>query len=122
MATEGARRRSAPRPSRGAARSSAALLRLGLTPNHVSGLSVVFALGAGLAIAATGDVAGSWRVALLLLAAAGIQLRLLCNLFDGMMAVEGGVRTQVGDIYNDLPDRIADPLILISAGCTCRDL
>ena len=43
--------------------------------------------------------------ALLLLAAAGIQLRLLCNLLDGMLAVEEGFKSKTGDIYNDLPDR-----------------
>jgi phosphatidylglycerophosphate synthase len=50
------------------------------------------------------------------LAAAFIQLRLLCNLFDGMVAVEGGRRTRSGEVFNDLPDRIADPLVLVGAG------
>jgi phosphatidylglycerophosphate synthase len=45
-----------------------------------------------------------------------IQCRLLCNLFDGMVAIEGGKRTKTGDIYNELPDRISDSIILIAAG------
>ena len=45
-----------------------------------------------------------------------IQCRLLCNLFDGMVAVEGGKKTNSGELFNDIPDRIADPLILVSAG------
>src|SRR5262245_34124008 len=51
-----------------------------------------------------------------LLAAIFIQLRLLCNLMDGMVAIEGGLRSAAGEIYNDLPDRVSDALILIAAG------
>lgn len=51
-----------------------------------------------------------------LLAAAGIQLRLLCNLMDGMLAVEGGLKTANGDLYNEFPDRLSDPLILAALG------
>ncbi len=117
-----ARRPIAARDSQWAPRISRRLIVLGMTPNQVSGLSVVFALGAGLALGGSSDVNDWWRGALLITAAACIQLRLLCNLFDGMMAVEGGMRSPVGDIYNDLPDRIADPLILVAAGCACREL
>ena len=56
------------------------------------------------------------RVALLLATAALIQMRLLCNLLDGMVAVEFGKKTKSGEIYNDLPDRISDALTLIPAG------
>ena len=55
-------------------------------------------------------------MALLLLAVAGIQGRLLCNLLDGMVAIEGGRQTKSGEIFNDLPDRIADALIFVCAG------
>ena len=56
------------------------------------------------------------RVLLFLVAAAGIQLRLLCNLLDGMVAVEGGHRTPYGDLYNDIPDRFSDIAIFLGAG------
>ncbi len=49
-------------------------------------------------------------------AVAGIQARLLCNLFDGMVAVEGDKAGKSGEVYNDFPDRLADPIILIAAG------
>lgn len=49
-------------------------------------------------------------------AAVGVQLRLLCNLMDGMLAVEGGLKTPDGDIYNEFPDRLSDVLILASLG------
>jgi phosphatidylglycerophosphate synthase len=51
-----------------------------------------------------------------LLAAVFIQLRLLCNLMDGMVAIEGGRRSAAGEIYNELPDRVSDALILLAAG------
>jgi phosphatidylglycerophosphate synthase len=51
-----------------------------------------------------------------ILAASFVQARLLCNLFDGMVAIEGGKKTASGELFNDIPDRIADPLILVSAG------
>jgi phosphatidylglycerophosphate synthase len=47
---------------------------------------------------------------------AGILGRLICNLLVGMVAIEGGRKSITGEIFNDLPDRIADPLILVAAG------
>jgi phosphatidylglycerophosphate synthase len=43
-------------------------------------------------------------------------------MLDGMLAVEEGFKTKTGDIYNDLPDRLADVLILVGAGCSIRYL
>src|SRR5260370_27985395 len=37
-------------------------------------------------------------------------------MLDGMVAVEGGLQTKSGEVFNDLPDRIADALIFIGAG------
>jgi phosphatidylglycerophosphate synthase len=52
----------------------------------------------------------------LLACAAGIQLRLLCNLIDGMVAVEGGKKSKVGVLYNEVPDRAADSMFLVALG------
>jgi phosphatidylglycerophosphate synthase len=52
----------------------------------------------------------------LLACAAGIQLRLLCNLLDGMVAIEGGKKSKVGVLYNEVPDRLADSLFLVALG------
>lgn len=117
-----ARRPIAARQSTWAPRVSRALINVGLTPNQVSALSVVFALAAGCALAASTETTGWVRVALLLLAAIGIQLRLLCNLIDGLMAVEGDMRSPLGDLYNDVPDRLSDAIILVGAGCAARHL
>ena len=51
-----------------------------------------------------------------LVAAACVQLRLVCNLLDGMVAIEGGRKSKVGAIYNEFPDRIADTLFLVPLG------
>ena len=50
------------------------------------------------------------------LGAACVQLRLVCNLLDGMVAIEGGRKSKVGPLYNEFPDRIADTLFLVPLG------
>jgi phosphatidylglycerophosphate synthase len=94
--------------------------RAGTRPNAVSVAGVVFAFGACGAFWFVPDAPAGLRTVLLFLAAAAIQLRLLCNLLDGMLAVEEGFKSKTGDIYNDLPDRVADVLILVGAGCATR--
>jgi len=92
---------------------------LGLKPNQVSVSSVLFAAGSAtclLFLAREGASPWLW-----IAAAGGIQLRLLCNLMDGMLAVEGGLKTPDGDLFNEFPDRLADPLILVSLGYAAGD-
>jgi phosphatidylglycerophosphate synthase len=95
---------------------AAALARCGVTPNAISLLSIVFGAAAGAAFAATPHLEGMWLRLGWLGAAAGIQLRLLANLLDGMVAVEGGKGGPTGELWNEAPDRLADALILIGAG------
>jgi phosphatidylglycerophosphate synthase len=45
-----------------------------------------------------------------------VQLRLLCNLLDGMVAIEGGRKTATGGLYNELPDRFADSALIVALG------
>ncbi|TNH06456.1 CDP-alcohol phosphatidyltransferase family protein [Testudinibacter sp. TR-2022] len=78
------------------------------TPNQISLLSIVFALFGGLLLAFSPNAVG------LILAALFIQLRLLCNLLDGMVAVEGGKKTANGVLYNEIPDRIADSVLILA--------
>lgn len=96
--------------------------RIGVRPNAVSIASVIFAGGAGLAFSFVPELDRRNQAALLLLAAASIQLRLLCNLLDGMLAVEEGFKSKTGEVYNDLPDRVADVVILAGAGYSVRYL
>lgn len=87
-----------------------------VTPNQISITSVFFASLAAGCLFAMPYTEGAWLWVLPILAAAFIQCRLLCNLFDGMVAVEGGMSTASGELFNDIPDRIADPLILVATG------
>ncbi len=94
------------------------LLRHNIQPNTISVLSVFFALGAAIALCASAKELAEpgCRLWCLVGAVAGIGGRLLCNLFDGMVAVEGGKKTPTGELYNDIPDRISDILIFVGLG------
>lgn len=96
------------------------LQRMGLRPNHISVLSVAFAALAGVCLILVARSGVVLSAVLFVAAAAFILLRLLCNLFDGMLAVEGGLRSKSGEIFNDLPDRLADSIILVAAGYSVR--
>ncbi len=90
------------------------MLRMGMRPNAVSLFSIVCAaVGGGSAYWAT-QAQPAW--AFWFLAAFGIQMRLFCNLMDGLLAVEGGLKSATGDLYNEIPDRLADAMILIPLG------
>jgi phosphatidylglycerophosphate synthase len=96
--------------------AAAWLARIGVTPNAISFSSMVFGGLAGAALAATSQVTG-WEVRGCWLAAAiAVQLRLIANLLDGMVAVEGRKGGAVGDLWNEAPDRISDAAIFIGAG------
>jgi phosphatidylglycerophosphate synthase len=45
-----------------------------------------------------------------------VQMRLLCNLLDGVIAVELRMGSPTGELYNEVPDRVADTVFLISIG------
>ena len=96
------------------------LANAGITPNQVSVASILFAMLSAWAfwrIVQPSEHRSAWAI----VAAAGIQLRLLCNMLDGLLAIEGGLRSKTGDLYNEIPDRIADILILVGAGVAMRD-
>lgn len=86
------------------------LVKRDLSPNQISVASIVFALIGISALNIDTGVTGS------ILCAIGIQLRLLCNLFDGMVAIEGGKQSPIGSLYNEFPDRIADSLLIVGLG------
>jgi phosphatidylglycerophosphate synthase len=82
-----------------------------ITPNQISIAGMVAALIAGLAFWAAGTFTDRW--VFLILGALGCQVRLLCNLFDGMVAIEAGRAAPDGGFWNEMPDRISDMLILM---------
>jgi len=92
------------------------LARLGVSPNAISVAGLVAGLLAGGCLAATAHVE-SWPARLAWLGAAMfVQLRLLANLFDGMVAVASQRISRVGELYNELPDRFSDAAALIGLG------
>lgn len=98
------------------------LASAGVTPNQVSVASIVFACIAGDALFVAGERIGDSASLWLVVAAAGIQLRLLCNLLDGLLAIEGGLKSKTGELYNEIPDRIADIMILLGAGVAIHEV
>lgn len=112
MSHDSNRRPIAARASGWARSISAALARSSVTPNQISVLSIAFAaFGAWLLWVATPLA--------LIAAAVCIQLRLVCNLLDGMVAMEGGKKTPTGALYNEFPDRVADSLLIVALGYAC---
>jgi phosphatidylglycerophosphate synthase len=93
-----------------------------LTPNAVSVLGIAFAFGALFCLTEAGEPF-MWKPwVFLVIAAACIQLRLLCNMLDGLLAIEGGLKAKNGELFNEVPDRIADIAILLGAGVAVREL
>ncbi|MFL6539545.1 MAG: CDP-alcohol phosphatidyltransferase family protein [Chthoniobacterales bacterium] len=93
-----------------------ALVRRGLTPNQISVASAVISAIGAAALWLAGRWSDGRESIAFLISAVCIQLRLVCNLLDGLMAVEGGLKTKSGEIFNEFPDRVADVLLLVCAG------
>ena len=89
---------------------------MSVTPNQISMASMAVSAVAGTAFWASGYADDAARIALLLAAALFCQLRLLCNLLDGMVAIEAGKSASDGAFWNEFPDRIADIFIFVGAG------
>ena len=107
-----ARRPLASRNTRWAVFAAHALLRTPITPNQISVLGIAFsAIGAWALVAAP---RAPWGF---LVGALAIQLRLLCNMLDGMVAVEGQRSSSDGPLYNEVPDRVEDTFFLVAFGC-----
>ncbi len=87
------------------------LAKINLSPNKISILSVLFSLLALLFFYLAVD-----NKIFLILAALSIQLRLICNLLDGMVAIEYNKKSVYGNLFNDIPDRFADIFIIMGAG------
>lgn len=109
------RRPVAARSSGWAQRLARLILKTPITPNQISVLSVVATLIGVIPVMVDPAV---WSFLLL---AALIPVRLLCNLLDGMVAVEGGRHSALGPLYNEIPDRMSDALVMIAMGMACGD-
>jgi phosphatidylglycerophosphate synthase len=92
------------------------LARGGVSPDAISVAGMVCGVAAGIVLAATPVLGTTAARAAWLGAAALIQLRLLANMFDGMVAIETGTASPKGELYNEVPDRVSDTAILVGAG------
>jgi phosphatidylglycerophosphate synthase len=93
-----------------AQRVARALAASGVSANAISVAGIVMAALGCAALLFVPASAG------LVAAAACVQLRLLCNMLDGMVAIEGGRRTATGILYNEIPDRLEDSLLIVALG------
>jgi len=99
-------------------RFAAWLVRRRASPNGISVAGMVGGVLAGLCFAAVPEAPGAaW--ALWLAGAVLVQLRLLANMMDGMVAVGRGVASPLGELYNEVPDRVSDTAVLLGAGWAC---
>jgi phosphatidylglycerophosphate synthase len=115
--TEGENRRPlASRNSAWAGRLATWAVQRGITPNQISQASIGFAALGAIFYALSPLGPGVLQFLCLILAAATIQARLVCNLIDGMVAIEGGQGAKDGPFWNEAPDRASDLLFLAGAG------
>jgi phosphatidylglycerophosphate synthase len=98
------------RDARWAKTAASWLARSGVSPNQISLLSI---LAAGVGAVSLVFFPQPWNA---IGGVCGVQIRLLCNLLDGMVAIEHGKQTPLGALYNELPDRVSDSLLFIALG------
>ncbi len=90
------------------------LAAAGATPNVISIAGMLCGICAGAMFAETARSAHVWIF--WLAGALFVQLRLLANLYDGMVAVARRIASPVGELFNEVPDRISDAAALIGFG------
>ena len=91
------------------------------SPDAISLAGIAAALGAGLAFADAPSHASLWMVGAIL-----VQARLMANLLDGMVAIGRGIDSRLGELFNEVPDRVSDTAVLaglgVAAGCVALGL
>jgi phosphatidylglycerophosphate synthase len=95
---------------------ASSLARAGISANTISIAGMICGIGAGGAFLATQSVTAIPARVLFAAGAALVQLRLLANMLDGMVAIETSTSSALGELYNEIPDRISDSTILIGVG------
>src|SRR5437016_5758335 len=84
-----------------------------VSPNTLSiaGMRACIVAGITLGVTSIADYRILW-----LIAALGAQLRLTANMLDGLVALASGRTSRVGELYNEVPDRVSDAAVFIGAG------
>ena len=91
------------------------LIRRQASPDAISAGGMVAGIAAGLAFAATPWLPQGAGV-LWVAGAVLVQIRLLGNLLDGMVAVGRGIASPLGELWNEVPDRVSDTAVLVGLG------
>src|SRR5881409_3959920 len=107
------RRPIATRDRKWAQAATAWLAARNVSPNAISiaGMSACIVGGIALGLTSISDYRVLWLVAAL-----GAQLRLTANMLDGMVALASRRASKVGELYNEIPDRVSDAAVFIGAG------
>jgi phosphatidylglycerophosphate synthase len=87
----------------------------GVSPNAISVAGMVAGLAAGGCFALTIHIPHLERL-FWFIGAVCVQARLLANMLDGMVALESKRSSPIGELYNEIPDRISDAAALIGLG------
>jgi len=109
----GDRRPIATRNRKWAQAATAWLATRNVSPNAISIVGMCACIIGGIALGLTS--VSDYRI-LWLIAAGGAQLRLTGNMLDGMVALASGRASKVGELYNEIPDRVSDAAVFIGAG------
>ena len=81
------------------------------SPDAISLAGMVAALAAGGAFAGAPLHPWLWLAGALL-----VQARLMANLLDGMVAIGRGVASPLGELFNEVPDRVSDTAVFAGLG------
>ena len=95
---------------------AALLVKWDASPNGISVVGMICGIGAGVALWGTAQTHGIGQRVLWIAAVLLVQARLVCNLLDGMVAIGSGKQSKVGELYNELPDRVSDSFTIIGLG------
>jgi len=109
----GDRRPIATRNRKWAQAATAWLATRNVSPNAISIVGMCACIIGGIALGLTS--VSDYRI-LWLIAAGGAQLRLTGNMLDGMVALASGRASKVGELYNEIPDRVSDAAVFIGTG------
>ncbi|WP_270934048.1 CDP-alcohol phosphatidyltransferase family protein, partial [Falsiroseomonas oryzae] len=97
------------------------LVARGASADGISLAGMAAGLVGGLALAGTAWWPEAARP-LWLLGALCVQLRLLANLLDGMVAIGRGIASPAGELFNEVPDRVSDTAVLLGLGIAAGDV
>ena len=84
-----------------------------VSPNGISIAGMCACIGSGVAL---GLSSVEYYRVFWLIAALGAQLRLTANMLDGMVALASSRDSKIGELYNEVPDRVSDAAVFIGAG------